>query len=84
MRTRTTLDRAGSGVRRFNSWLRDKLSESDETTGRKKYRQREVAEYIGITQPMLSERMAGKSEWTLKQACSAADYFGVSMEEVFK
>ena len=53
-RTRTTLDHVGSAERRFNNWLRCKLSETDEVTKKKKYRQREVAEYIGISQQHLS------------------------------
>lgn len=84
MRTRMTLDHTGSNVRRFNNWLRCKISETDEVTKKRKYHQKEVAEYIGITQQMLSDKMAGKTPWSLSQALSAVDFFGSTMEEVFK
>ncbi|MBQ6638509.1 MAG: helix-turn-helix transcriptional regulator [Lachnospiraceae bacterium] len=83
-RTRTTLDHVGSAERRFNNWLRCKLSETDEVTKKKKYRQREVAEYIGISQQHLSAKMTGKTPWSLTQALSAVDYFGTTMGEVLK
>lgn len=80
---RMTLDKAGSGVRKFNDWLRCKMSETDDS-GRKKYRQQDVAEYIGITQPMLSHKMSGKNTWTLNQVLNAVEYFDSSIEEVFR
>ena len=82
-KTRMTLDYSGSQIRAFNNWLSIKLRERDEKTHRKKYRQTDVAEYIGIQQGELSNKMCGRGSWSLKQVLDVCDYFDESPRNIF-
>lgn len=82
-KTRMTLDYTGSQIRAFNNWLTLKLSERDEKN-KKKYRQKDVAEYIGITEGEFSNKMAGRTQWSLVQALNVMEYFDTFPKEIFR
>ena len=74
---RTTLDREAILIRRFNSRVRSEIR-------RRHVNQAKVAYYVGITQPMFSERLNEKAHWTLQQALGICEFLEIPEEEMFK
>ena len=75
---RSTGNNAGDNTRRICNWIRGKLVEYGED-GKKKYSQAEAAEYIGISQPNFSEKLANRNGgFNLQQLMGIIDYFGES------
>lgn len=76
---RATGNPVNDNVRRVCNWIRGKLAETDEITKKKKYRQREIAEYIGITQQSFSQKLMNKQDgFNLTQLMGILDFFGES------
>lgn len=73
---KTNVDRVATKYRRFNDWLRGELKEQRKT-------QTELADYLNIEQPTLSQRMNGVIEWPFRDVLKVLEYFNASFEEVF-
>ena len=72
---RTNVDRVATEYRRFNDWLRGELKEQRKT-------QTELADYLNIEQPTLSQRINGLIEWPFRDVLEVLEYFNASFEEV--
>lgn len=72
---RTNVDSISKLIRRFNDWVRGELRT-------KKVKQSDLAEYLNISQPIVSLRLRGLSEWPLRDALKVCEYFETSIEEI--
>ena len=63
------LDPVQRDINRFSDWVRGELRRQDKT-------QEELAREIGITQGVLSLKLAGKCTWTLEDYYRAIRYLG--------
>lgn len=66
---RTTLDHVSTSYRRYKDWVRGELREQKKT-------QKELAEYLGISEVSMSQRMNGAVEWTLKDFLKTMEFLG--------
>lgn len=57
-------------VKDFSHWVSNMI---DDTKGES---QSKVAQYIGISQQSLSNRILGKVQWSLREFFAIQDYFG--------
>ena len=72
---RTNVNPVETKYRKFNDWLRGELS-------RRKMKQKELAEYLGIEQPTLSCRLNGTIKWDFWDVLEVLDLFETSLEEI--
>lgn len=72
---RTNVDATARLIRRFNDWIRGELK-------RKNKKQIDLAEYLNVSQAIISLRLRGLSEWPFRDVLNACDYFGVKLEEI--
>lgn len=72
---RTNLSKSGKLVRRFNDWVRGELRT-------KKIKQKDLAEYLNISQPIISLRLRGLCEWSLRDALEVCEFFDTDIEEI--
>ena len=64
---RTNVDKVQTEYRRFNDWLRGERKS-------KKIRQKEIAEYLGMSQSQYSKRENGEVEWLYREVLKIEDY----------
>ena len=61
-------------VRQFADRVRGELA-------RRKIKQADLAYFLGITQPALSAKLAGKTEWSLRDYLNICEFFNWTGEE---
>ncbi len=72
---RTKVDTIRYTINHFNDFIRGELR-------RQKKRQKDLAEYLGISTATLSQKLNSEVEWSLKQFLKVCEFFGKEIEEV--
>lgn len=72
---RTKVDTIRYTINHFNDFIRGELR-------RQKKRQKDLAEYLGISTATLSQKLNNEVEWSLKQFLKVCEFFGKEIEEV--
>lgn len=62
--------------------MRLKFPKINEQVHRLGIKQKVMAEAIGIPTSTLSDRLAGRTEWTLSEGVAIAKWLGVSLDEL--
>jgi transcriptional regulator with XRE-family HTH domain len=50
---------------------------------RRKVKQRQLADALGLSQPAVSRRISGEREFSASEISATAEFFGVSVGELF-
>ncbi len=72
---RTKVDTIRYTINHFNDFIRGELR-------RQKKRQKDLAEYLGISTATLSQKLNSEVEWSFKQFLKVCEFFGKEIEEV--
>lgn len=72
---RTKVDTIRNTINHFNDFIRGELR-------RQKKRQKDLAEYLGISTATLSQKLNSEVEWSFKQFLKVCEFFGKEIEEV--
>ena len=72
---RTKVDTIRYTINHFNDFIRGELR-------RQKKRQKDLAEYLGISTATLSQKLNNEVEWSFKQFLKVCEFFGKEIEEV--
>lgn len=72
---RTKVDTIRYTINHFNDYIRGELR-------RQKKRQKDLAEYLGISTATLSQKLNNEVEWSFKQFLKVCEFFGKEIEEV--
>lgn len=72
---RTKVDTIRYTINHFNDFIRGELR-------RQRKRQKDLAEYLGISTATLSQKLNSEVEWSLKQFLKVCEFFGKEIEEV--
>ena len=72
---KTNVDKVQTQYRNFNDWLRGERKHQ-------KKRQKEVAEYLGISQSQYSKRESGEVEWSFREFLKLLELFNTEVKEV--
>ena len=72
---RTNVNKVAKQVRTFSDFVRGELD-------RRGLTQNDLAEYLNASQPTVSLRLRGLSEWPLRDALEVCEYFETSIEEI--
>lgn len=72
---RTKVDTIRYTINHFNDFIRGELR-------RQKKKQKDLAEYLGISTATLSQKLNSEVEWSFKQFLKVCEFFGKEIEEV--
>lgn len=72
---RATCDITGTKCRKFNDFVRGELR-------RRKIKQEDLADYLGVGRCTITSRLNGTIEWYLRDAINVAEFFGVTLDEI--
>ena len=72
---RTTCDIVGSQCRRFNDTVRGELR-------RRKQKQKDLAEYIGLSSGEISRKLTGEHEWGFKDVLKTCEFLEISIGDI--
>lgn len=71
---RTNVNNTDRIIRNFNNRIRGELS-------RRKLKQKDLADYLNVSQPIISLRMRDLAEWPFRDMLETCDYFGETFKE---
>lgn len=72
---RATCDTIGTKIRKFNDYVRGELR-------RRKLKQEDLAEYLGVSRSTLTNRLNGLIEWSLRDTLKVLEYFETTLDEI--
>lgn len=71
---RSSLNAVGEELKAFNIWVAGMLAVSNKT-------QRDLADYLCMTQPSISYRLSGQVQWSLRDFFKIQEFFNEKYKE---